>query len=83
MSSRRRRFSSAVWTALFERPVASARSRKLFATGFHLSVPGGLTVKIQIDEISRRLAIVADEVAHQDIEHVIIDWNGFAETGHD
>ncbi len=44
-------------------------------------VPGGLTVKIQIDEISRRLAIVADDVPHQDVDNVIVDWNRFAKTG--
>ena len=44
-------------------------------------VPGGLTVKIQIDEISRRLAIVADDVAQQNVDDIIIDWNGFAKTG--
>jgi hypothetical protein len=26
------------------------------------------------------LAIMPDDVAHQDIQHVVIDWNGFAET---
>ena len=29
--------SRAVWTALFERPVASASVRKLAATGFHFA----------------------------------------------
>jgi hypothetical protein len=41
-----------------------------------------LAVKIEINEVGRRLAVVPDEVAHQDIEHVIIDWNSFAKTRH-
>ena len=33
----------------------------------------GLAVKMQKDQIGSRLAIVADDVAHQHIEHVIIN----------
>ena len=43
----------------------------------------GQAEKIEVNKIGGRLAIVADDVAHQGIEHVIIDWNGFAKAGHD
>jgi len=42
----------------------------------------GLTVKMEVNEIRSWLAIVADDVAHQDIEDVVVDWNCFTETGH-
>ena len=42
-----------------------------------------LSVKMKINEIRRRLAIVPDDVAHQDIEDVIVDRNGSAKTRHE
>ena len=33
----------------------------------------GLAPQVQVDEESRRRVIVTDEVAHQDIEDVVID----------
>ena len=42
----------------------------------------GLSVEIKINEVSGWLPIVADDVAHQNVEDVIIDGNGFAKTRH-
>jgi hypothetical protein len=42
----------------------------------------GLTVEPEINEIRGRLAIVPDDVAHQDVENVVVDRNNFAETRH-
>jgi hypothetical protein len=41
-----------------------------------------LSVEIKVNEKRGRLAIVADDVPHQNIEHVIIDRNCFAKTRH-
>lgn len=45
-------------------------------------VARGLAVKMQINKIRGRVLIVADDVAHQDIEDIIIDWNRFFEARH-
>ena len=42
----------------------------------------GAAREIKINQVRSRRAIVADEVAHQDVEDVIVDRNGFAETRH-
>src|SRR5438874_1441047 len=42
----------------------------------------GPAEKMKINEICRRLAIVADDVAHQNVEDVIVDGNGLAESRH-
>ena len=39
-----------------------------------------LAVKIEINEIRCRLTIVPDNIAHQDIDDVVVDWDCFAET---
>jgi hypothetical protein len=38
---------------------------------------------MEVDEIRRRLAIVSDYVAHEDIENVIVDGDGLAKAGHE
>ena len=43
---------------------------------------GGQAEKIKVNKIGGRLAIVADDVAHQDVEDVIVDGNGLAEARH-
>ena len=43
---------------------------------------GGPAEEMEVDEIRSRLAIVADNVSHENVEDVIVDWNGFAEAGH-
>ena len=45
-------------------------------------LPRGLAVKIQINQISSWLLIVPDQIAHQDIENVIVNWDCFAEARH-
>ena len=45
-------------------------------------VPGGLAVKIEINQIRGWLLIVPDQIAHQDVEDVIVDGNGFAKPRH-
>ena len=42
----------------------------------------GLTVQVHIDHKRCRLLIVPDQVAHQHIEHVIVDGNRSFETRH-
>jgi predicted enzyme related to lactoylglutathione lyase len=37
---------------------------------------------MQINKVSSRLLIVSDKITHQDIEQVIIDWDGFAKARH-
>lgn len=41
-----------------------------------------LAVEVEINEIRGWLAIVADDIAHQNVENVVVDWNGFAVSGH-
>jgi hypothetical protein len=43
----------------------------------------GLAVEKKVNQIRRRLAIVPDDIAQQDIENVIVDRDRFAETRHD
>ncbi len=42
----------------------------------------GLAVKIQINQISGWLLVMPDQIAHQDIENVIVNWDCFAEARH-
>jgi hypothetical protein len=42
----------------------------------------GLTVQVHVDHKRCRLLIVPDQVAHQHIEHVIVDGNRSFETRH-
>jgi hypothetical protein len=42
----------------------------------------GLAVKMEKNEIRGRLAIVPNDVAHQNVEDVIVHEDGFAETRH-
>ena len=41
----------------------------------------GLSVKTKINQISGRLAIVANEVAHKNVDDVIVDGNFFPKAG--
>src|SRR6266536_1313715 len=43
---------------------------------------GRLAEEMQINKIRSRLAIVPNDVAHQDINDVVVDRNGFAKTRH-
>jgi hypothetical protein len=45
-------------------------------------LPSGLAVEIQINQIRSWLLIVPDEIAHQDVENIVVDGNGFAKSGH-
>ena len=42
----------------------------------------GLAIKVQINQVGGRLLIVADQIPHEHIEHVIVDGNGSFETRH-
>jgi hypothetical protein len=44
--------------------------------------PLSFAVKMEINQKCRRLLIVPDEVAHQNIEHVVIDRDCLAEARH-
>ena len=43
---------------------------------------GCLAVEMEINQIRGRLAIVADDVAHQDVEDVVVDRDSFTESCH-
>jgi hypothetical protein len=45
-------------------------------------VPSSLAVKIEINEISRWSLVVSNEIAHQDVQNVILDGNGLFEASH-
>jgi len=45
-------------------------------------LPHGLSVKIEINQIGGWLLIVPDQIAHQDVENVIIDGNCLFEARH-
>ena len=42
----------------------------------------GLAVKVQVNHKCGRLLIVPDQIAHQDVKHVIVDWNDLSEARH-
>src|SRR4051812_48909186 len=42
-----------------------------------------LTVKPDINQVGRGLAIMTDDVTHQHVEHVAVDRNGIAKPGHE
>ena len=44
--------------------------------------PGRPAVEMKINEIRGRLSIMPDDIAHQDVEDVIVDGNCFAKTRH-
>ena len=45
-------------------------------------LPSSLAVEIQIYQKSAGLVIMADQIAHQDIHNIIVDWDGFAKARH-
>ena len=74
---------------MFERSVDGA-FRKPGCIGDHAHtgadavpfVSCGLAVKVQVNHKRGRLLIVPDQIAHQHIEHVIVDGNVAFETRH-
>jgi hypothetical protein len=40
-------------------------------------------IEIQINQIGGRLLIVADQITHENVEDVVVDWNGLLEPRHD
>jgi len=42
----------------------------------------GAAIEIQIDEKRGGLLIVADDIAHENIQNVVIDWHGLFEAWH-
>jgi hypothetical protein len=46
------------------------------------ALANGASIKKQIDEKGRRLLIVADNIAHKNIQDVIIDWHSPFEARH-
>jgi hypothetical protein len=42
----------------------------------------GLPVEMKVNEIGGRLAVVTDDILHQDIKNVIVNWNGLTEARH-
>ncbi len=53
-------------------------------TGFDRSpvLAGGAPGKIKINEKGSRLLIMPHDIAHEDVEHVVIDWHRSVETRH-
>jgi hypothetical protein len=45
-------------------------------------VSRSLTVEVQVNHERGRLLIVPDQIAHQDIENVIVDGKALSETRH-
>ena len=45
-------------------------------------VSRGLAIKMQVNQERGRLLVVPDQIAHQHIEHVIVDRNAAFETRH-
>lgn len=41
-----------------------------------------LAVKVQVNEIRSRFLVVPSQIAHEHIQHVIVDGNGAFETRH-
>lgn len=42
---------------------------------------GGGAIKVKVDEKGGRVLVVADQVAQEDIKHVVVDGNGLEEAG--
>ena len=40
----------------------------------------GLSVKVQINDKRGRFLIMPEQITHQHIQHVIVDWNGAFKT---
>ena len=83
-----RRFDQLSTAQILERALHSAlgkagRFRKRAQTRGHRSPfrARRLAVEMQINEIRGRLSIMPDDIAHQDVEDVIVDWNCVAKTG--
>lgn len=45
-------------------------------------VAGGLAVKPQVDKVGGRLTIVTDDIAHENIEDIIVNRNDLLESRH-
>jgi hypothetical protein len=45
-------------------------------------VSRSLTVEVQVNHERRRLLIMPDQISHQDVENVIVNWNDFAKSRH-
>ena len=45
-------------------------------------VPLRCAVKMEVNQKSGRLAVVADQIPHQDIENIIVDWDRLTEARH-
>lgn len=43
---------------------------------------GGAAGKIKVNEEGRRLLVVPDDIAHEHVENVIIDWHGSVKARH-
>ena len=45
------------------------------------TVPHCLTIKVEVDQKSGRLLIVTNQIAHQHVDDVIVNWNGLFKAG--
>jgi len=43
---------------------------------------GGAAGKIKVNEEGRRLLVMPDDIAHEHVENVIIDWHGSVKARH-
>jgi hypothetical protein len=46
------------------------------------ALPGGPPGKIKINQEGSRLLIMPDDIAHEHVENIIIDWNGSVKARH-
>jgi hypothetical protein len=44
---------------------------------------GGAAGEIEVNQEGSRMLIVSDDIAHEHVKNVIIDWNGSVEARHD
>ena len=65
----------------FGKPGRVGESSDTRADGFPF-LPHRLAVKVQVNQICSGLLIVPDQIAHQDVENVVVDGNGLFEARH-
>jgi hypothetical protein len=64
------------------RESGSFRNRAQAGGDWFPALAPGLAVEMEINEKRRRLLVMPNKVAHQDVEHIVVDRDGLAETRH-
>ena len=42
----------------------------------------GPAIEMQVNQKGRRLLVVADQIAQEHVEHVVVEWDGDGQAGH-